>query len=66
MAEETNALDVCAVCGTAVQADNIEDTNGWRWFNDGMGGLSPLCPDCPVPERFSVGVNSPAPALSTP
>ena len=42
--------DVCAVCGAAVEQDGeIEDSNGWRWYSDGQGGLLPLCPACPPP-----------------
>lgn len=41
---------VCSVCGAALEEDgDIEDSNGWRWFSDGRGGLLPLCPTCPVP-----------------
>jgi len=39
----------CAVCGCAVDLDDVEDTNGWRWFSDGRGALLALCPTCPVP-----------------
>ncbi len=42
----------CVVCGAATNADEIEDTNGWRWFSDGRGGLLPLCASCPVPEEL--------------
>jgi hypothetical protein len=59
MLDEADDLEVCAVCGAAVQTGDIEDTNGWRWFNNGMGGLSPLCPDCPVPAELSVDRNAP-------
>jgi hypothetical protein len=42
--------EACAVCGSAVEDEgDIEDSNGWRWFSDGQGGLLPLCPTCPVP-----------------
>jgi hypothetical protein len=44
--------DVCAVCGAEARTDAVEDTNGWRWFNDGEGGLVPLCADCPVPTDY--------------
>jgi len=44
----------CAVCGVTVETKDIEDTNGWRWFNDGHGGLLPLCPTCPLPEQLLV------------
>jgi hypothetical protein len=40
---------VCSVCGLAVDTDDIEDTNGWRWYSDGAGGLKPLCAGCPPP-----------------
>jgi transcription initiation factor TFIIIB Brf1 subunit/transcription initiation factor TFIIB len=42
--------ETCAVCGITIESRDIEDTNGWRWFNDGQGGLRPLCPSCPLPE----------------
>jgi len=41
--------DVCAVCGAEARTEAVEDTNGWRWFSDGRGGLVPLCSSCPVP-----------------
>ena len=45
---------VCAVCGAVVETDGeIEDSNGWRWFSDGRGGLLPLCPTCPVPSEIA-------------
>jgi hypothetical protein len=50
---EEERRDVCAVCGVSVDSEDIEDTNGWRWFSDGRGGLLPLCPDCPVPEPLA-------------
>ena len=42
----------CVVCGAETNANEIEDTNGWRWFSDGKGGLLPLCASCPVPEEL--------------
>jgi hypothetical protein len=51
-AEPASSHEVCAVCGAAAKTGDIEDTSGWRWFSDGQGGLFPLCPTCPVPERF--------------
>jgi hypothetical protein len=41
---------LCAVCGNQVDAGDIERTDGWRWFNDGRGGLVSLCSTCDVPE----------------
>jgi hypothetical protein len=43
------ADNVCAVCGSVANDADLEDTNGWRWFNDGKGGLLPLCATCPAP-----------------
>jgi hypothetical protein len=42
-------LTVCSVCGAAADVDDVEDTNGWRWYSDGRGGLRPLCATCPPP-----------------
>ena len=47
------ASSICSVCGRAVADDDIEDTNGWRWYSDGRGGLRPLCETCPVPASLS-------------
>ena len=45
---------VCAVCGAVLDDDGaIEDSNGWRWFSDGRGGLHSLCPTCPVPTTIT-------------
>jgi hypothetical protein len=50
---EPASTEVCAVCGCEIEGgDDVEDTNGWRWFNDGHGGLKPLCPTCPVPPEL--------------
>jgi len=46
---------VCCVCGKVTEGQEIEDTNGWRWFSDGRGGLWPLCATCPVPDAFPSG-----------
>jgi hypothetical protein len=55
--DENDQPDACAVCGSAVEDDgDIEDTNGWRWFSDGRGGLLPLCPTCPVPTDIASSV----------
>jgi len=48
-AHEHGPRHTCAVCGCAVDLDDVEDTNGWRWFSDGRGALLALCPTCPVP-----------------
>jgi hypothetical protein len=42
-------FSVCSVCGSSVPIGDIEDTNGWRWYSDGRGGLRPLCASCPPP-----------------
>jgi hypothetical protein len=44
---------VCSVCGRTVADNDIEDTNGWRWYSDGRGGLRPLCATCPAPMATS-------------
>jgi hypothetical protein len=44
--------DLCAVCGHRAGPAPVEDTDGWRWFNDGRGGLLPLCATCEVPENL--------------
>jgi hypothetical protein len=44
--------DRCSVCGNRVGAPEIENTDGWRWFNDGRGGLLPLCSTCVVPDAL--------------
>jgi hypothetical protein len=41
--------DLCYVCGERTGATAVDDTDGWRWFNDGKGGLLPLCATCAVP-----------------
>lgn len=41
--------DRCCVCGAEIEAGDLEDTNGWRWFSDGRGGLKSVCPTCPLP-----------------
>jgi hypothetical protein len=46
---QVHADNVCAVCGAVANDSDLEDTNGWRWFNDGQGGLLPLCATCPPP-----------------
>jgi hypothetical protein len=46
------ADNVCAVCGAVADDSDLEDTNGWRWFNDGKGGLLPLCATCPPPAEL--------------
>ena len=43
------ADNISAVCGAVANDSDLEDTNGWRWFNDGKGGLLPLCATCPPP-----------------
>jgi len=45
--------NVCAVCGAVANDSDLEDTNGWRWFNDGKGGLLPLCAACPPPPALA-------------
>jgi hypothetical protein len=49
---QVRADNVCAVCGAVADDADLEDTNGWRWFNDGKGGLLPLCASCPPPETI--------------
>jgi hypothetical protein len=53
--EEREGSSVCTVCGAEVEEGDVEDTNGWRWFSDGKGGLHPLCPTCPPPKLTLVG-----------
>jgi hypothetical protein len=54
------ADNVCAVCEAVANDSDLEDTNGWRWFNDGKGGLLPLCATCPPPaEVLEQGVEQP-------
>ena len=48
--DAVRADNVCAVCGAVANDADLEDTNGWRWFNDGKGGLLPLCATCPPPD----------------
>jgi cold shock protein len=48
-AKRSFSHDRCVVCGGQASTTTVEDTNGWRWFNDGRGGLAPLCSTCPVP-----------------
>jgi len=45
----SDTINVCTVCGTTVAEGDINATNGWRWFSDGRGELSGLCPSCPTP-----------------
>jgi hypothetical protein len=49
MPGQSSHHDLCAVCGDRAGTASIDDTNGWRWFNDGKGGLLPLCATCPPP-----------------
>ena len=51
---DPGASSTCSVCGRAVADDDIEDTNGWRWYSDGRGGLRTLCATCPVPASLSI------------
>jgi hypothetical protein len=46
---DPDATSVCSACGSSVADDNVTDTNGWRWYSDGEGGLRPLCATCPAP-----------------
>ena len=50
--DHVRADNICAVCGAVANDSDLEDTNGWRWFNDGKGGLNPLCATCPPPAAF--------------
>jgi hypothetical protein len=52
---ELGQSSVCSVCGCSVPVGDIEDTNGWRWYSDGRGGLSPLCASCPPPPVTEAG-----------
>jgi len=49
---EDEGEHTCAVCGVRVDLDNVNSTDGWRWFSDGAGGLFPLCQKCPVPQEL--------------
>jgi len=62
LAPGSETIDVCTVCGTTASADDTSQTNGWRWFSDGRGGLSGLCPSCPTP--ISLLVDPPAQLLA--
>jgi hypothetical protein len=57
--DTVRADNVCAVCGAVANDTDLEDTNGWRWFNDGKGGLLPLCATCPPPDALVGGSSSP-------
>jgi transcription initiation factor TFIIIB Brf1 subunit/transcription initiation factor TFIIB len=46
---DERSVSVCSVCGCVADVNDIEDTNGWRWYSDGKGGLKPLCATCPPP-----------------
>jgi hypothetical protein len=48
--ERSSRHDLCFVCGDQAGAAAVDNTDGWRWFNDGRGGLLPLCSTCAVPE----------------
>ena len=50
---EPGASSVCSICGCTVAEDDIENSNGWRWYSDGRGGLSTLCATCPAPTSLS-------------
>ncbi len=50
---DPGASSICSVCGSAVAEDDIENTNGWRWYSDGRGGLRTLCATCPAPTSLS-------------
>jgi hypothetical protein len=51
---DSGASSICSVCGCTAVDDDVDDTNGWRWYSDGRGGLHPLCATCPVPTSLSV------------
>jgi hypothetical protein len=46
---DPHATSVCSACGCSINDDDIDDTNGWRWYSDGQGGLHPVCATCPAP-----------------
>jgi len=46
---DPDATSVCSACGCSITDDDIDDTNGWRWYSDGQGGLHPVCATCPAP-----------------
>ena len=48
--EPSSRHDLCFVCGDRTGAGVVDNTDGWRWFNDGRGGLLPLCSTCAVPQ----------------
>jgi len=50
--EQSSPHDLCAVCGRRARVASVVNTDGWRWFNDGRGGLLPLCSTCDVPEAL--------------
>jgi hypothetical protein len=50
---EAGGWSVCSVCGRAVAEGDIENSNGWRWYSDGRGGLHTLCASCPAPSSLS-------------
>ena len=49
---DPDATSVCSTCGCSITDDDIDDTNGWRWYSDGRGGLRSLCATCPVPSSL--------------
>jgi hypothetical protein len=51
---DPGASSICSVCGCTVADEAVEDTNGWRWYSDGRGGLRPLCATCPDPTSLSI------------
>jgi hypothetical protein len=54
-ADDLGQSSVCSECGCSVPVGDIEDTNGWRWYSDGRGGLRPLCASCPPPVAEASG-----------
>ena len=69
MAPDDPAQMICGACGRPAElVGDIEDTNGWRWFADGKGGLIPFCRRCEMPRdvRSLIGDTAPStrPGLS--
>ena len=61
LAEQVDAdgSSVCSVCGRSVAEDDVENSNGWRWYSNGLGGLMTLCSTCPALPRCLRTIGNP-------